>query len=84
MVLASNRLPGRGCSGRPPSNHTGLNTEVQGAEVPVSHTVMSSGVTWATIDPADWELRIGPNPACAQTVIPVTPLAGEKSAPTSP
>ena len=67
-MAGSKSFPGRACSGSPAPNQVGLNTDVHGAEVPVSHTVMSSAVTCETIEPVDWATRIGPKPACAQTV----------------
>ena len=44
----------------PESSHTGLNADVHGAAVPVSHTVTAPSVTWATIDPVVWLMRMGP------------------------
>ncbi|MEI2786928.1 MAG: hypothetical protein V9E82_14660 [Candidatus Nanopelagicales bacterium] len=61
-----------------------MKTEVHGADVPVSQTVMSSAVTWETIEPVDCATRIGPGPAWAHTVCPVIPRAGDQSGPASP
>ena len=45
------------------TQHTGMNTEVHGADVPVTKCTVSVGCSTDTMDPVDWYRRVGPNAA---------------------